>query len=120
MTIKAALPCRSQYAGEHVLGHGTARRPVAAATDFPSNHGPADGVFSSPVGRIDPGSKEKGEQRVPLAIQVLRESSNGIDGYFGGGLRWIEIPRDDAAFFAFLKKVVTLLQEPEPPDRPLP
>jgi hypothetical protein len=44
------------------------------------------------------------------------EAAGGIDGYFGGGLRWIEIPRDDVAFFAFLKRVVALLEEPEPPD----
>jgi hypothetical protein len=32
-----------------------------------------------------------------------------------GGMHWIEIPRDDAAFLAFLGEVLTVLELPQPP-----
>jgi len=33
-----------------------------------------------------------------------------------GDLCWVEIPRDDSAFMKFLDDVITLLENPEPPD----
>jgi len=33
-----------------------------------------------------------------------------------GDLEWIEVPRDDAAFFEFLEEVVAVLDQPEPPS----
>jgi len=33
-----------------------------------------------------------------------------------GGLTWIEVPRDDAAFLDFLRQVVSVLSQPEPPE----
>ena len=32
-----------------------------------------------------------------------------------GSLRWIEVPRDDGAFFGFLAEVISVLDAPEPP-----
>jgi hypothetical protein len=51
---------------------------------------------------------------------VHREgAANGIDGFFGGGLHWCEIPRSDEAFFTFLAAVVTVLETPQaPPSSP--
>jgi hypothetical protein len=33
-----------------------------------------------------------------------------------GGLTWVEMPRDDAAFFDFLDQVVSVLSQPVPPE----
>jgi hypothetical protein len=41
--------------------------------------------------------------------------ADGIDGYFGGALHWIDIPRNDAAFLQFLDRVVAVLEQPAPP-----
>lgn len=46
-------------------------------------------------------------------------ATNGIDGYFGGGLHWCDIPRTDEAFLTFLSEVVTILQMSQaPPSSP--
>ncbi len=39
----------------------------------------------------------------------------GGAGALGGGLSWIEIPRDDGALFGFLAEVLGVLERPEPP-----
>jgi hypothetical protein len=36
-------------------------------------------------------------------------------GALVGPLRWIEVPRDDGAFFGFLAEVISVLDAPEPP-----
>ena len=77
MTIEAALPCGPQNAGEHILGDGAARRPIAAAVHFAGNDRPSDRVLGPPVRGIQVESKEKGEQRRPLTIEVRDEPSNG-------------------------------------------
>jgi hypothetical protein len=41
-------------------------------------------------------------------------NTSGIAAYFGGGLHWIEVPRDDEAFFSFLDQVLTVLEGPQP------
>src|SRR5207249_9840180 len=40
---------------------------------------------------------------------------NGGHASLGGGLSWIEIPRDDAFFFRFLDEVLSVLDQPSPP-----
>ena len=72
MTIEAALSGGAQDAGEHVLGDRAAGRPVAATADVAGDHRPTDRVFSAPVGRIGRECKQEREQRLSLAIQVLR------------------------------------------------
>jgi len=41
--------------------------------------------------------------------------SHGIQAYFGGGLEWKEVPRDDARFLTFLAGVARVLEGPDPP-----
>ena len=79
MTIEAALPGCPQDAGEHVLGDGATRRPIASTIHLAGNDRPSDRVLSSPVRGIKVEIKEKGEQRRPLAIEVRDEPSNGGD-----------------------------------------
>ena len=79
MAIEAALSCGPEDAGEHVLGDGAARRPIAAAVHFAGNDRPSDRVFSPPVRGIEVESKEKGEQRRPLAIEVLDDAMQACD-----------------------------------------
>ena len=38
-----------------------------------------------------------------------------INGYFGGALHWIDIPRNDDRFLQFLDQVVAVLEQPAPP-----
>jgi len=37
-------------------------------------------------------------------------------GRLEGGLQWVEVPRNDAAFFAFLDEVLTVLDSTSPPE----
>ena len=79
MTIEAPLPGRAQDAGEHVLGHGPARRSIAAAAHLAGDDRPANRVFRTPIRGVGREGKQEREQGVPLSIQVLHESTDGID-----------------------------------------
>lgn len=67
---------------------------------------PAPGKFSvSPVSRLG-----------LLVFEPMHfAESEGSALSLGGLLEWIEIPRDDAAFMAFLSDLVALLESPAPP-----
>lgn len=51
----------SEHGREDLLGLGTVRAAVAAA-DFAHDHGRANRVLGSPVGRVDGGITEEGEE----------------------------------------------------------
>ena len=53
------------------------------------------------------------EQSVFAKRKVIGEEMQGI---LGGALKWIEIPRDDERFFAFLSQVATVLAAPHLPE----
>jgi CRISPR/Cas system-associated exonuclease Cas4 (RecB family) len=36
-------------------------------------------------------------------------------GFLAGDVRWVELKRDDAAFAALLKQIVSILEQPAPP-----
>jgi hypothetical protein len=42
-------------------------------------------------------------------------NSSPGDATLDGAMKWIELPRDDSGFLEFLKDVVSVLDEPEPP-----
>lgn len=53
---------------------------------------------------------------VPVAFQAnVKTSKIQRAAVLGGGLNWVEIERDDDAFFDFLGKVVGVLASPTPP-----
>lgn len=51
----------------------------------------------------------------PITFRQRVDDGNAVRAYFGGGLSWLEIPRDDAAFFAFLGDVLDVLESSVPP-----
>ena len=50
-----------------------------------------------------------------IAFDPDRYKQRDDMAYFGGGLHWIEIPRNDKQFLAFLSQVVTVLEQPQAP-----
>ena len=61
-----------QDRGEHRLRFGSALGSVAAA-DLPGHHGWPDGLLSPPIGGLDTGLSQEGEQRALLVSQVLEQ-----------------------------------------------
>jgi hypothetical protein len=45
----------------------------------------------------------------------MEVTASGQIAYLGG-VTWMEIPRDDAGFMQFLGEVLTLLEQPTPPE----
>jgi hypothetical protein len=77
VTLETALTRGSKLAREHLLGDGTARGAIAAATHLSRNHGTTERLFGTPGGRIDGGIKQKAEEGRPLPIQMPDECPNG-------------------------------------------
>ena len=50
-----------------------------------------------------------------IVFEPSRYKQKEDSAYFGGNLNWIEIPRDDEAFLAFLSEVVATLEKPTAP-----
>jgi hypothetical protein len=46
---------------------------------------------------------------------IMKKTTEGQVGYYGE-TTWLEIPKDDQSFREFLTEVLTLLNQPEPPD----
>lgn len=85
---------------EHVAFYGRQLHCYAWAAERPAN----GKLAFSPVRRLglivfEPGRYRQREERAA----------------FDGGLHWIEIPRDDDQFLAFLGQVVAVLEQPHPP-----
>ena len=53
-----------------------------------------------------------------LGLAVFEPRSFAYDGYdcaqLSGEMRWLEVPRNDTAFFCFIDEVMTLLESPMP------
>lgn len=56
--------------------------------------------------------------RLGLVVFEPKSFSTGNSDFAAltGSVNWIEIPRDDSGFFAFLKEVLDILKRPTPPD----
>jgi hypothetical protein len=66
---------------------------------------PAPGVFGvGPVTRLG-----------LLVFEPEKFAGEAGLGSLTGGMRWIEVPRDDAALFGLLAEVLSVLDRPEPP-----
>lgn len=50
-----------------------------------------------------------------VAPQAMDVTPSGQIAYLGG-VTWMEIPQDEAAFLGFLGQVIGLLEQPEPPE----
>jgi hypothetical protein len=61
-SVELARLNRAEDAGEHFVSVGAARGSVAT-TDFASDDGGAQGLFSAPVGRVDRRVEQKREDR---------------------------------------------------------
>jgi len=68
---------------------------------------PAPGAFSvKPISKLG-----------LLVYEPSTFSANTADSaVLSGEMNWTEIPRDDKAFFKFLKEVLAVLESPEPPE----
>ncbi len=70
--VAVLLACGAEDAHEHALGLGAGVR-AAAAGGLAVDHGGTDGLLGRPVGGLDIGIVEEGEERWPLAGQVAGE-----------------------------------------------
>jgi hypothetical protein len=50
-----------------------------------------------------------------VAPKAMDVTASGQIAYLGG-VTWMEIPRDDTGFLQFLGEVLTLLEQPSPPE----
>lgn len=51
----------------------------------------------------------------PSVFARRKPAGEEMQGILGGTLKWIDIPRDDEGFFAFLSQAATVLAAPHPP-----
>jgi len=85
----------------HVEARG--RRLLACA--YALEHPAPDAAALGPVTRLG-----------VLAFEAEKFAADaGGVGALTGGLRWIEIPRDDGRLFGFLAEVLSVLERPQPP-----
>ena len=90
---------------EHVSFYGRQLHAYAYALENPA---PGKAMFA-PVSRL--GLLAWDPQRY-----VQRDHPNGtLNGYFGGQLHWVPVPRDDGRFLTFMDEMLTLLERPDPP-----
>jgi hypothetical protein len=95
----------SSPAAAHVGFYGRQLSAYAYALEHPSEKG----LHLSPISKLgllylDPVDIEHGSDHKRIT--------------YGGEVTWQEIPKDEAAFLDFLKGVLTLLSQPEPPLAP--
>ena len=74
----------AKYGREDVLGRHTMHAAVAAA-DLAHHDGRANRVLGAPVGHVDGGLAEEGEERRRVARQMGGESLDGREGGSRGG-----------------------------------
>lgn len=64
------------HAGQHLPGLGPLPGGVAAPL-LTADHSGTDGVLGAPVGRLHPRPGQEGEQRIPLAAQMVQQPPVG-------------------------------------------
>jgi hypothetical protein len=89
----------------HVAFYGRQLSAYAFALEHPSEKG----LRINPISKLgllylDPVDIEHGEDHKRIT--------------YGGEVTWREIPKDEAGFLAFMRGVLTLLSQPEPPPAP--
>ena len=85
---------------EHILLYARQLHAYACALE-----NPADGAFSlQPISRLG-----------LLVFEPNKFARHNGTCLLSGGLQWVEIPRDDAAFLQFLVEVLQVLEQPEAP-----
>ncbi len=89
----------AEPSGNHIATYSRQLHAYAVALEHPSGGRPTS-VSSLGLLCFLPDEYEAAERRAALL----------------GEVEWIEIPRDDAAFQAFLCEVAAVLEHPEPPD----
>jgi hypothetical protein len=95
----------SSPSSAHVAFYGRQLSAYAYALEHPSEKG----LRISPISKLgllylDPVNIAHGENHKRIT--------------YGGEVTWQEIPKDEAGFLAFLRGVLTLLSQPEPPSAP--
>ena len=89
----------------HVMFYGRQLHAYAYALENPA---PGKTTFS-PVSRL-------GLLAWDPSRYVQRDQAGGaLNGYFGGRLHWLSVPRDDGYFLGFLDEMLTVLERPNPP-----
>ena len=100
--------------GSHALMDFKTSTPRAEHVDFYSRqlHGYAWAVENPAPGKF---SIRQVNTLGLLAFDPSQYVQRKSRAYFGGGLHWINIPRNDADFLTFVEEVVTLLQQKKAP-----